>query len=191
MKYLLCDVDDTILNCADSLQQFIGEQYGLFSEERLKDHHNIAKLFGVEHSRAMEMVLDFHRSDYIGNMTPLDCAATVLPELYKAGYKFVAITACLNEIQTVERRRRNLNDVFGIEWEAIHCIGMVPSKRAQLEMYPASIWVDDLWHHAADGMEIGHKSFVMDRPYNRHEDHPEITRVTNWHEIMEKINESQ
>lgn len=187
MKRLIVDVDDTILQCADTFQKFIGANFGLYSGEYLRNHHDIPKLFGVSIEKTMEIISAFHRSHLMANLPPLPCAADVLPDLYEAGYSFVAITACLDEPLTIERRKANLWAAFGFPWEAIHCIGLKPSKRSMLEQYPSSYWVDDLYHHAEAGHEVGHKSFLIDKPYNRHSDHPEITRVVDWHQIAEKL----
>ncbi len=183
-KLLCTDIDDTILQCADFLQQFLEEEFGLFSEHRLKDHHNIPKLFNLSQERTLEFVAAFHRSKIFGQLPPLPCAAVVLPELHRAGYEFVAITACLGEPETVQARLNNLHDAFGFEWRAVHCIGLKSTKADVLNDYPASIWVDDLAHHAEAGIEAGHQSFLIDKPYNQMDIHPEVIRVTDWHELM-------
>lgn len=186
MRLILTDVDDTILECADVLQQFL-EGHGYFSEERLKDHHDIPKLFNISMERTLELVSWFHRSGLMTCLQPEASAAVVLPELYRAGYRFVAITACLDEPEVVSNRRWNLREAFGFEWEAIHCLGLRQCKKDALNSYPASIWVDDLGRHAAAGAEAGHRSFLIDRPYNRIDNHPDVVRVTNWNELAKLL----
>src|SRR6185437_8656846 len=136
------DVDDTILFCADTFQQFIEEEYGLVSDQRLKDHHNIPKLYGLDDDRTLEIVAAFHRSHWMDKLPPMPCASVILPELHRAGYSFVAVTACLDEHETVQARLRNLQEAFGFEWEAVHCIGLHSTKADTLNSYQASIWVD-------------------------------------------------
>ena len=186
-KQILVDVDDTLLLFADTLQQFIGDEYGLYSDKRLKDHHNIQKLFGVDMPTLLELVEKIHRSKLMETVPAMECASVVLPELHREGFKFVAITACLNDKETLRMRRKNLEDVFGFEWDDIHCVGMVNSKKDALKLYEPSFWVDDLYHHTEAGFECGHKSFLIDKPYNRDNDHPEITRVKDWYDIAEII----
>jgi FMN phosphatase YigB (HAD superfamily) len=187
MTQILLDLDETILEFSDPFQKWLGDAHGLFSAYRLKDHHNIPKLFNIDITLTMALVAEFHRSPQMEYLEPLPCAVSVLPALYRAGYRFIAITACLNEIKTVERRKANLRAAFGFDFDEVHCIGLVPSKKEALELYDSSIWVDDLYHHAAQGAELGHKSFLIDRPYNRHTNHPDVSRVADWHEIAEKL----
>ena len=189
---IVTDVDDTIMAAADVLQQFIEDEFGLFSSERLKNHHNIPKLFNLSFEKTLEVVTAFHRSHWMDKIPPLPCAAIVLPELYQAGYRFVAITACLNEPAVVEGRRKNLQDAFGFEWESVDCIGLNPSKEEALKRYTPSIWVDDLAHHASVGAELGYKSFLINKQYNQGDTHSNVIRVNDWHDIkriIETVNE--
>lgn len=187
MTIILTDIDDTILNCGDGLQQFLEEECGLTTTERLSDHHNISKLYNVSVEESLVLVKRFHQSSWMARLSPLPCAVVVLPELYKRGYRFVAITACLNEPETVAARKANLLNVFGFEWEAIHCLGMVPSKRETLALYQPSIWIDDLAKHAEDGADLGHRSFLIDKPYNQSLQNSSVIRVKDWHEIAKLL----
>ncbi len=180
---ILSDLDDVALCCADSFQIFLEQEYDLVSAERLQDHHNVPKLYNVSESYALELVAAFHRSDYFGKLPAMPCAAVVLPELRRQGYKFVGITACLNEPKIVEARLQNLFDAFGFEWE-IHCVGIKASKKEALQLYPTSIWVEDLAHNASVGAEVGHRSFLINKPYNKDSElHFDVTRVNDWHDI--------
>jgi 5'(3')-deoxyribonucleotidase len=185
---LLVDLDDTCLASADILQAYLEGECALPpSRSRLRDTHDIVKQYGLTIEQTMALVTKFHRSHWMDKLPPLPCAATVLPELHRQGYQFVAITACLNEPEVVEARLRNLTRAFGFEWQAIHCIGLNPSKKAALEAYPPSLWVDDLAHHAIAGAEAGHRSFLIDKPYNQHHDHPKVTRVSDWHDLQQRL----
>jgi hypothetical protein len=186
-KLILTDLDSTALDCSTPLHKFIEDNYGLFSSRHLRDHHNIPELFNISLGKTLEIIADFHRSTHMAEMEPLPCAATVLPALHKAGYKFIAITACLNEEVIVERRRRNLANAFGFEWDDVQCIGISNSKKEALQKYSSAIWVDDLFHHAADGADLGHTSFLLDKPYNQNEYHPKVQRVSDWHQIAERL----
>lgn len=187
MKYMLVDVDDTVLEAADALQQFLADECDLVSEQRLKDHHNIPNLYGITIEQTLDCIRRFHRAPVMGRLPPLPCAATVLPALYRAGYRFVAITACLDEEAVVAARRANLEAAFGFPWEAVHCLGLTLCKRAALAAYPPSVWVDDLATHAAAGADIGHRSFLLDTPYNRGADLVGVTRVSDWHQLAQHL----
>lgn len=184
---ILTDVDDVLLRGADALQQFFEDEYGLISEHRLKDYHNIPKLYDISIERTLEMIAHFHRSSAFGKMVAEPHAATTLPELHRTGYRFVAITACLNEPETVQARLSNLTEVFGFEWEAVHCLGLTLCKKDALAAYPPAIWVDDLPRHTAAGAEVGHRSFLIDKPYNRQDNHPDVTRVSGWDDLARML----
>lgn len=184
---IICDIDDTCVNFSDGMQKFLAAK-GFIVPTRLRDNHNIAKLFGLTIPDTIALVSEFHRSSEFGCLLPEPCAKDVLPELHRRGYRFIAISACLNEPEVVARRTRNLEDAFGFKWEAIHCLGLTLDKTDALRAYPPSIWVEDLWRHAVSGAEAGHRSFVLDRPYNRGKEHPSITRVQDWHEIANLLN---
>lgn len=181
------DIDDTVLQCSDFLQAFLVSK-GFVIPERLRDHHNIPQLFDLDIATTLELIREFHRSPAMGQLEPEPCAAIVLPELYRQGHRFVAITACLNEPEVVKMRIKNLEEVFGFEWDAVHCIGLKTDKSDTLRAYPPSIWVEDMAHHASTGARLGYKSFLLDRPYNRIETHSAVIRVHDWHEIADAIN---
>lgn len=184
---ILTDVDNTILNFSDALQQYLEDEHNMVCEQRLRDAHNIQKLYGIDLTRTLELVASFQRSDRMAKLAPEPCAAVVLPELHRRGYQFVAISACLNEPATLAARQRNLIEVFGFEWHAIHCIGLKPCKKDALAAYSSSIWVDDLPHHAVQGAEVGHQAYLVNRSYNQGEVHPDVTRVANWYDLMHRL----
>lgn len=182
-RLILTDVDDTLCDFSSAIQQFLAEEHGMVSSEPLRAHHNLPKLYDITIERTLELVAEFHLSDRMRTMEPEPCAKAVLPELYKRGYRFVAISACLDDPRTVRNRVHNLERNFGFEFEEVHCMGLVRCKKAVLEMYAPAIWVDDLYRHAHTGAELGHRTFLMDRAHNRHQNHPDVTRVADWHEI--------
>lgn len=151
----------------------------------MRDHHDIPKLFSIDVPTTLDLIAQFQRSPHLTNMAPEPCALDVLPDLYRRGFRFVAISASLEE--TTERRKQHLEDTFGFRWEAVHCIGLKLCKREALERYPASVWVDDLPRHTTAGAELGHRSFLLDRPYNVDHHHPAVTRVTDWHNIAQHL----
>jgi 5'(3')-deoxyribonucleotidase len=186
MKFIATDLDDTILQFSDAMQAFLVAK-GFVIETRLRDYHNIPKLFNLDIPSTIELIREFHRSPAMARLLPEPCAAIVLPELHRQGYQFVAVSACLNEPDVHAMRVRNLEEVFGFQFEAVHCIGLTMDKEATLRAYPASIWVEDVWHHALAGNRVGHRTFLLDRPYNRDHVHPEVTRVHDWHQIAQLI----
>ena len=137
---------------------------------------------------ASEVIHDFWRSEAMKALEPEPCAAEVLPRLYAQGWRFVAITACTDEPAIVEARIANLKKAFGFDFEAVHCSGMCNGGKAEvLAQYEPAVWVEDHFHNAIAGGLLGHKTFLMDRPYNQDMQHGYVTRVKDWHEIEEYL----
>lgn len=183
---ILTDIDEVCLQLSDALQAFLATK-GHHTPERMRDHHNIPDLFDITIPETLAYVRDFHRSPAFGTLLPEPCAAAVLPDLHRRGHTFVAVTACLNEPDVVARRTRNLEETFGFRWEAIHCIGLSLNKAPVLQTYAPSVWVEDMWHHAVTGAALGHRTFLIDRKYNRDHTQADITRVHDWHEIARRL----
>jgi hypothetical protein len=187
-RLLIHDIDDTILSSADAMQHYFATEHGLTTELRLRDHHDIPKLYGIDVPTTIDLITQFQRSSHLVSMAPEPCALEMLPELHRQGFQFIAISASLEETSAV--RKQHLEDTFGFRWEAVHCIGLKLCKREALMMYPASVWVDDLPQHTTAGAELGHRSFLLDRLHNSGEHHPAVTRVFDWHDIARHLLES-
>jgi hypothetical protein len=185
-KRTILDIDDTILNFSDPMQDFLATK-GHVITKRMRDFHNIPKLFDLSLPETLDLVREFHRSPMMGKLPAEPCAKVVLPQLYAQGWSFVAITACLDEPEVHAMRVENLLNEFGFAFERVHCVGLKNDKRAELKSYPSAIWVEDMFNHAVAGAEAGHQAFILDRPYNHHESHPKVQRVTDWYAIAEAI----
>lgn len=182
---ILHDIDDTVLAAGDSMQRYFADEHDLITDLRLRDHHNMPEVYSIDVPTTLDLITQFQRSPSLTDMVPEPCAQVVLPDLYRRGFRFIAISASLEETSAV--RKQHLEDTFGFRWEAVLCVGLVLCKRDALRRYPPSVWVDDLSRHAFAGAEIGHRSFMLDRLHNRDDSHPQVTRVTDWHDIAAQL----
>lgn len=180
------DIDDTVLQFSDPMQDFLASK-GLIIETRLRDHHNIPELFGLSIEDTIQLIGEFHHSPIMGKLQPEPCAAIVLPELHRRGYRFVAISACVDDPIVHALRVQNLEAAFGFQWEAVHCVGLLNEKEDMLRSYAPGIWVEDVWNHALAGHRAGHYTYLLDRPYNQVDEHIEITRVKDWYQIYKEL----
>lgn len=181
-RILLTDIDETVLTFSRGFENWMAVQ-GLPVSGALRDQYSIARAFDITEEQAQDALNAFCHSDGYMSLEPEPCALTVLPKLYEAGWRFVAITAVTSDLRTARLRRKNLEDVFGFPWDAVHCIGLHGDKRPALSAYEPGVWVEDHWYNAVAGAGCGHRTFLLDRPYNRERTHPEVTRCTDWHEI--------
>ena len=187
MKYILTDIDDTILKFADGFQDWLA-LHGYPSKGKIRDGFTIEQALGCTPEEADKLIHRFSEDHKMSLLEPEPDAMEIIPLLHDMGYKFVAISACVNSDTTIKHRHKNLNDVFGINWHDVHCVGLHQPKDDHLRLYNNTWWVEDNAKHAFRGANIGHHSFLLDRAYNSHidvKDNPH--RVNNWHEIFDKI----
>lgn len=185
-KVILTDVDGTVLNMDTAFERFMAEQ-GYPALSRMREHYSIARAFGITEHDASHAVREFFRHPLMATLDPEPCAAKVLPDLYRDGWRFVAITAAPNDPKVIAARRSNLEEAFGFEWDAVHCVGLHGEKRTTLLAYKPSVWVEDHFINGVVGAETGHRVFLLDRPYSRDRSHPEVIRVPDWHAIAASI----
>jgi FMN phosphatase YigB (HAD superfamily) len=187
-KLILTDIDETILDFTTAFGTWVTAQ-GHTAKSALRENYNLATTFGITDVEAIKLIEEFHHEgEGFANLAPEPCAALVLPRLYAAGYRFVAITACVSTPEIKEARVANLEKAFGFAWEDCHCVGLRGSKAEALARYEPTIWVEDNFNHALYGAHVlGHRTFLVERGYNVTLNDPAITRVKDWHEIEEAI----
>lgn len=187
-KIALVDIDDTILHCSDALEAFCENKLGMKSHSRLRDHYYVHHIFDIDQETAERVCQEFWTSDTFYNLKPMACALEVLPRLYAQGWRFVAITACLDHPIVKAARLKNLVNAFGFPWEDVWCT-YGSEKAEHLVKYEPTIWVEDHWHNCQSGAKLGHKAFLINKTYNAidHEE-PLFTRVTDWYEVEAHIN---
>lgn len=193
MTIILTDVDDCIVDFSDRFQRYV-EGLGLPTQGRLREIWRIEQLLGIEPEAVIPLLHRFTGDPAITH-DPEPCAREVLPDLHRAGYRFVAISACGTDPGYHARRLDNLQSAFGFAFEALHCVPFGASKQAVLAQYPSAIWVEDTLGHAHDGARAGHRTFLLDRPYNAglagtlatdpldSDPPPHITRVATWRDV--------
>lgn len=185
-KLILTDVDDTVLKFADHFQAYV-ESRGIPTYGELRTVYSLEPFLRMDREETRKLLREYSH-DTEGYQPPEECAAEVLPELYKAGYRFVAITACGLDPLFRLKRKRHLEEVFGFRWEDVHVVDLLTTKVPILREFSPSVWVEDSWHHAVDGAGLGHTSYVVSRPYNEvTAQHPEIKRVADWREIRDDL----
>ncbi len=166
-KIILTDIDDTVLKFAEGFEAWAIKKKHLRLKEGMtvRGQGSIMGPFGLSREETDELVIEFSEENFYC-LQPEPDALQVIPQLYAMGYQFVGISSCINTYSAVADRRDNLTRVFGIPWLDVHCVGLLQSKKAILERYEPAIWVEDNAHHALVGARLGHKTYLLDRPYN-------------------------
>lgn len=183
-KLILTDVDETVLDFTTPFESWV-QAKGWSISGKMRDVYDLTKLLQTDLETAIGLVGEFHTdAPEFGLLEPEPCAKVVLPRLYERGYRFVAITACVDTPEVRETRLTNLKAAFGFEFEDCHCVGLRTDKAAVLERYGRSIWVEDNPKHANDGARLGHRSFLLPQGYNSTAVLDSgVIRVQNWHEL--------
>lgn len=188
-KVILTDVDEVLLDWATPFQEWVRSHYPEHQPTScLRDHWHIEAWLNcpIEHSR--ELIRRFNGDpDIWPNFQPLPGAVEAIDSLTKDGWRFVAITACAEDDDTVKGRWKNLRNVFGDAFDTLHCVGLSSSKAPYLKRYRETYWIEDKIKHAVDGADLGHFTFIVDYKHNEKLEDPRIVRVDHWDEIRDHI----
>ena len=184
-KIILTDVDESVLKFAGPFEAWLKDTKGARLAVPLIRTYCVKTALGISETETRALLKEFYATEIMDNQPPEDCAAEVLPRLYKAGYRFVAITACGTDEAFRKRRWRALEQAFGFPWEDVITVNWVEPKKPHLAKFEPTVWVEDNATHAQDGADVGHDAYLIDRAYNRVDG--SFTRVTNWFEICELI----
>lgn len=187
MTILLTDIDDTILEFTNPFWEWILSK-GYEPKVPKGSVYDLTIVLGVTVDEAMALIAEYTTVIEFEMLKPVNDACVVLPELYKQGYRFAAITATVDSEDVRQKRLRNLKTAFGFDWEDCHCTGLRKAKTPFLKLYEPTLWIEDNFAHAVDGHENGHESFIITRDYNRDMHHPNVKRVESWYEIRDHLN---
>jgi hypothetical protein len=180
-KLILTDIDETVLQFCAPFQAF-AQRRGVATAGNLREIYDIAEFLQRDREGAEAFLQEFVAEE--GHRQPAEpCAKTVLPELAEQGYEFVGITACGHDPAFKLDRINNLRWEFGFPFSGLLTVDLQGSKRELLSWFAPAIWVEDHFEHAVTGAELGHRVFLMDKPYNAGLVHPGVTRVTGWNMI--------
>lgn len=181
-KVILTDIDETVLQYAAPFRAWcLG--LGLATKGDLKECYSVEEFLGCSKDEANALMVRFAGEGNLDHQPPEPDAAVVLPRLYEAGYRFVGITACGVDLGVQRDRKTTLERVFGFPWEALHMVDLGASKDLVLNAFEPAIWVEDNTYHATRGAALGHRSYLLDRPYNRLSSPTGVTRVGSWEDI--------
>ena len=154
------------------------------------DDYEMANRFGVSKDTIRQEIREFNRSAWMGTQRPMLESQTWIKLLAAEGWTFIPITSQTSDIPAQELRKRRLEELFGKQvFSNYHILGTGADKDSALaEFHNTGVyWVEDKPKNALAGLKYGLKSILIDHPYNRDFNHPEITRVNNWKQIHEML----
>ncbi len=185
-KIIYTDIDLTLLEFNIGFENFLRDERGMdLPQGKLIGYAQLPHAIEISHEEADKLVHDFFDHHGFANLPALDHAPEATQRLYNEGWRFVGISACPESVGT-ERRKKNLEEVLGIPFEAVHLSGYAGCKKAILESVSPSIWVEDNVNHAHVGHELGFKTYLIEQGHNRDAE-VKVTRVSSWKEIADDL----
>jgi beta-phosphoglucomutase-like phosphatase (HAD superfamily) len=187
-KVILTDIDGTLLNFDAAFESWMRRQ-GFPKHVQTSDQYALGPSYRMTEVRILALLAQFFDETHAARMEPLPCAAEIVPRLHREGWKFVAISASPNSRAVISRRRENLRAAFGFDFAAVWHLGFKANKMPMLRSFTRSVWVEDHLDHALAGWKVGHRTFLLDRPYNsdRSPNVRFVGRVPDWHAIGQAL----
>jgi uncharacterized HAD superfamily protein len=195
-RIILTDVDGVLLEWEHHFTKWM-LQRTLFDERGARYHphrllpdkentYEMAERFGVTKTEIRKHIREFNRSAWMGTQRPMLESQTWVKLLAAEGWTFIPITSQTSDIPAQQLRKRRLGELFGEHvFINYHILGTGADKDSALaEFHNTGLyWVEDKPNNAVAGLKYGLKPILIDHPYNRDFDHPDVIRVSNWKEI--------
>ena len=195
-RIILTDVDGVLLEWEHHFTKWM-LQRTLFDERGARYHpykllpdkentYEMAERFGLTKTEVRKEIRKFNRSAWMGTQRPMLESQTWVKLIAAEGWTFIPITSQTSDKPAQELRKRRLGELFGEHiFTNYHILGTGADKDSALAEFHGTglYWVEDKPHNALAGLNYGLKPILIDHPYNRDFNHPEIIRVSNWKEI--------
>ena len=195
-RIILTDVDGVLLEWEHHFTKWM-LQRTLFDERGARYHpyrllpnkentYEMAERFGLSVTEIRKEIREFNRSAWMGTQRPMMESQTWVKLLAAEGWTFIPITSQTSDIPAQQLRKRRLGELFGDHvFTNYHILGTGADKDSALSEFHNTglYWVEDKPKNAVAGLKYGLKPILIDHPYNRDFNHPEVIRVSNWKEI--------
>jgi uncharacterized HAD superfamily protein len=199
-RIILTDVDGVLLEWEHHFTKWM-LQRTLFDERGARYHphrllpdkentYEMAERFGVTKTEIRKHIREFNRSAWMGTQRPMLESQTWVKLLAAEGWTLIPITSQTSDMPAQQLRKRRLGELFGDHvFINYHILGTGADKDSALaEFHNTGLyWVEDKPNNAVAGLKYGLKPILIDHPYNRDFEHPEIIRVSNWKQIHEIV----
>ena len=195
-RIILTDVDGVLLEWENHFTEWMLQRsYYNDSNERIypykllpdkENTYEMAERFGLTIPQIRKEIREFNKSAWMGNQAPMPNSQTWVKLLAAEGWTFIPITSQTSDIPAQLLRKKRLGELFGDHiFTNYHILDTGADKDSALaEFHNTGLyWVEDKPKNALAGLNYGLKPILIDHPYNRDFDHPEISRVNNWQDI--------
>lgn len=184
MKKIIVDIDDTSLNYANGLFDFLGvdyphgKEYGSISDYLIGEHN-------FSSQKVWDVIAEFNESEGFRHLQPLNNSDEVLKALYDEGVKISVISSCGDSNITKEHRYYNLYKVFGNIFESVTMLPLGSRKTNALLKFidREPILVEDTLTHYHDAIILGMDSYIVKGEMNATEVNDSINHFVDWNEF--------
>jgi len=153
-----------------------------------QDTYEMADRFGLTKTEVRKEIREFNKSAWMGNQPPMPGSQTWVKLLAAEGWTFIPITSQTSDIPAQLLRKKRLGELFGDHiFTNYHILDTGADKDSALAIFKNTglYWVEDKPKNALAGLKFGLKPIIIDHPYNRDFNHPDIIRVNNWKDVHE------
>ena len=149
--------------------------------------YEMAERFGLTITDIRKEIREFNKSAWMATQCPMPDSQTWVKLLAAEGWTFIPITSQTSDIPAQKVRKKRLTELFGDVFYNYHILDTGADKDSALaEFHNTGLyWVEDKPKNALAGLNYGLKPILIDHPYNRNFNHPDIIRVNNWKQIHE------
>ena len=189
------DIDDTtfltvksMLKYADIFEEEISgtpvnrDNFGL-----IKDRHYLKVLYGWDEKTKYDFFNKYYKN-VLEECEMLSDANTVIKRLKQEGNTIHFITARLMDIPSCDTKKITIDSLnkFDIPYDSIN-LG-IKDKATFCKENNIDLLIEDSYETCKEVEKNGTRSILMTTKMNNKIDDSEITRVSNWNQIYEKIN---
>lgn len=188
-KILLTDVDGVLVDWETAFEDYVIKRGYSFNENR-RIVYSMGAQLGISHEDAFNLISRFNQSEEFGKLLPLRDSVEYIKRLHSEGWYIVAITTAGEHPDTWGLRRKNLDEVFGVDViNELYVLPLHGDKGMELVKHKDQglYWIEDKPSNAELGYNYGLKPLLMDGLHNRNYTGV-VPRVNTWEEIYRIIN---
>ncbi len=199
-RIILTDVDGVLLEWENHFTEWMLQRsYYNDSNERIypykllpnkENTYEMAERFGLTIPQIRKEIREFNKSAWMGTQVPMPQSQSWVKLLAAEGWTLIPITSQTSDIPAQLLRKKRLGELFGDHvFQNYHILDTGADKDSVLAEFHGTglYWVEDKPKNALAGLNFGLKVILIDHPYNRDFNHPEVTRVNNWEDIHKMI----
>ena len=201
-RIILTDVDGVLLEWESHFTEWMlqrnyydDQEQRVYPYKLLPDKQNtyeMADRFGLSIIEIRKEIREFNKSAWMGTQCPMPDSQTWVKLLAAEGWTFIPITSQTSDIPAQQLRKKRLGELFGDHiFKNYHILDTGSDKDSVLaEFHNTGLYfIEDKPKNALTGLKYGVRPILIDHPYNRDFQHPDVIRVNNWKQIHELLHE--